>query len=107
MGDPRTWASRVLVLGWAFLVVIMVHLFTGGWCVCGLAATRLCYVTTHTVTLPPPIPPSKTATTASKLTMQRLANDISDKSDLPGKAVESWEPVRRWTHGPLRLWSGC
>jgi len=29
VGDPKTWASRVLVLGYAFLVLIMVHLFTG------------------------------------------------------------------------------
>jgi hypothetical protein len=33
-----------------------------------------------------------TATTASKMTMQRLANDISSKADLPGKKVMSWEP---------------
>jgi hypothetical protein len=29
VGDPKTWASRILVLGYAFLVLIMVHLFTG------------------------------------------------------------------------------
>lgn len=29
VGDPKTWASRVLVLGYAFLALIMVHLFTG------------------------------------------------------------------------------
>lgn len=29
VGDPKTWGSRVLVLGWAFLVLILVHLFTG------------------------------------------------------------------------------
>lgn len=26
------------------------------------------------------------------MTMQRLANDITSKADLPGKKVESWEP---------------
>lgn len=26
------------------------------------------------------------------MTMQRLANDITGKADLPGKKVESWEP---------------
>jgi hypothetical protein len=34
VGDPKTWAARVLVLGYAFLVLIIVHLFTGvraGW----------------------------------------------------------------------------
>lgn len=25
------------------------------------------------------------------MTMQRLANDITSKADLPGKAVETWE----------------
>lgn len=30
-----------------------------------------------------------TATTASKMTMQRLANDISSKADLPGKKVST------------------
>lgn len=29
VGDPKTWASRILVLGYAFLVLIIVHLFTG------------------------------------------------------------------------------
>lgn len=29
VGDPKTWASRILVTGYAFLVLIMVHLFTG------------------------------------------------------------------------------
>lgn len=29
VGDPKTWASRILVLGYAFMVLIMVHLFTG------------------------------------------------------------------------------
>ncbi|WIA23669.1 hypothetical protein OEZ85_000370 [Tetradesmus obliquus] len=60
VGDPKTWASKVLVLGYAFLALIIVHLFT--------------------------------ATTANKLTMQRLANDITSKADLPGKKVISWEP---------------
>jgi len=44
---------------------------------------------------PPPHTPTPTrtpATTASKMTMQRLANDISSKADLPGKKVMSWEP---------------
>jgi hypothetical protein len=27
VGDPRTWASRVLVLGYAFLALIMVSSF--------------------------------------------------------------------------------
>ncbi|KAF6257197.1 hypothetical protein COO60DRAFT_30052 [Scenedesmus sp. NREL 46B-D3] len=60
VGDPKTWASKALVLGYAFLALIMVHLFT--------------------------------ATTANKMTMQRLANDITSKADLPGKKVISWEP---------------
>lgn len=35
VGDPRTWASRIMVLGYAFLALILVHLFTGGpWAVC-------------------------------------------------------------------------
>eukprot|EP00878_Enallax_costatus_P007397 GHUV01007746.1.p1 GENE.GHUV01007746.1~~GHUV01007746.1.p1 ORF type:complete len:512 (+),score=103.94 GHUV01007746.1:351-1886(+) len=58
VGDPKTWASRLMVLGYAFLALILVHLYT--------------------------------ATTASKLTMQRLANDVKSKADLPGKKVESW-----------------
>jgi hypothetical protein len=29
VGDPASWASRVLVLGYAFLALIMIHLFTG------------------------------------------------------------------------------
>ncbi len=29
VGDPKTWGSRLLVLGYALLTVIMVHLFTG------------------------------------------------------------------------------
>ncbi|WIA44160.1 hypothetical protein OEZ86_010495 [Tetradesmus obliquus] len=60
VGDPKTWASKTLVLGYAFLALIMVHLFT--------------------------------ATTASKMTMQQLANDIKSRADLPGKKVISWEP---------------
>jgi hypothetical protein len=31
-----------------------------------------------------------TATLASRLTQQRLANDIKSKADLPGKPVETW-----------------
>jgi hypothetical protein len=31
-----------------------------------------------------------TATLASRLTQQRLANDIRSKADLPGKPVETW-----------------
>jgi hypothetical protein len=29
VGDPRTWASKVLVLGYACVTLAMVHLFTG------------------------------------------------------------------------------
>lgn len=29
VGDPKTWGSRVMVMGWGFLVLILVHLFTG------------------------------------------------------------------------------
>lgn len=38
------------------------------------------------------LPPAAAATTASKLTMQRLANNIKGRADLPGKKVESWTP---------------
>lgn len=31
-----------------------------------------------------------TATLASRLTQQRLSNDIKTKADLPGKPVETW-----------------
>ncbi|KAF8061164.1 hypothetical protein HT031_004626 [Scenedesmus sp. PABB004] len=97
VGDPQTWASRLLVLGYAFLALIMVHLFTGQR---GRAAQHS--------TAPAPAPHAarhaltarrgrrrgrcRAATTASKLTMQRLANDITSKADLPGKAVETWDP---------------
>jgi hypothetical protein len=30
VGDPHTWASKVLVLGYASVMLAMVHLFTGG-----------------------------------------------------------------------------
>ena len=30
VGDPKTWASRIMVLGYAFLALILVHLYTGG-----------------------------------------------------------------------------
>jgi hypothetical protein len=33
-----------------------------------------------------------TATSAARLTQLRMENDITSKSDLPGKAVETWEP---------------
>ena len=68
-GDPRTWASRILVCAYCFLVLIMVHLYTG--------------------------------TTAARLTSLRLENDISGKEDLPGKAVQTWEPYT----GLLRKYS--
>jgi superoxide dismutase len=29
VGDPQTWASRIIILGYGVLVLIMTHLFTG------------------------------------------------------------------------------
>ncbi|GBF93621.1 hypothetical protein Rsub_06343 [Raphidocelis subcapitata] len=69
IGDPATWGSRVLVLAYGFLIVILVHLYT--------------------------------ATLASRLTAQRLANDVKSKADLPGKPVETWESYQ----GLLRKYS--
>ncbi|KAI8474114.1 MAG: hypothetical protein J3K34DRAFT_495859 [Monoraphidium minutum] len=42
-----------------------------------------------------------TATLASRLTQQRLANDINSKADLPGKPVQTWESYQ----GLLRKYS--
>eukprot|EP00878_Enallax_costatus_P029914 GHUV01032484.1.p1 GENE.GHUV01032484.1~~GHUV01032484.1.p1 ORF type:complete len:140 (+),score=13.83 GHUV01032484.1:1-420(+) len=43
VGDPKTWASRILVLGYAFLVLIMVHLFTGRYGLVCISLGLACY----------------------------------------------------------------
>ena len=58
VGDPRTWAAKVLVLPYCFLVLLMINLYTG--------------------------------TTAARLTNLQLENNIKSRTDLPGKAVETW-----------------
>eukprot|EP00775_Hariotina_reticulata_P007278 gene7278-7491_t len=58
VGDPQTWASRILVLGVGWTALIMVHLFT--------------------------------ATIASKMLKERMANTINSKADLMGRTVGTW-----------------
>lgn len=58
VGDPTADASRILVLGYGFLVLVMVSMYT--------------------------------ATSASRITAEKLVHPVHGKKDLPGRKVLTW-----------------
>ncbi|KAF6257204.1 ligand-gated ion channel-domain-containing protein [Scenedesmus sp. NREL 46B-D3] len=58
VGDPSADASRILMLGYGFLVLVMVSMYT--------------------------------ATSASRITAEKLVHPVHGKKDLPGREVWTW-----------------
>lgn len=58
VGDPSADASRILMLGYGFLVLVMVSMYT--------------------------------ATSASRITAEKLVHPVHGKKDLIGRKVETW-----------------